>query len=68
MLFRSIGTTFVAGASMLTATKNLEAAKVEGSRWAFIIDLDRCIGCKACAIACKTEFDTRLSVFRSQVI
>jgi len=63
--------TIVTGAAMatagvLSATENAEAAK--GRRLAMVINLDRCIGCKACAIACKTEFDIRLGVFRSQVI
>ncbi|MFQ5604979.1 MAG: 4Fe-4S binding protein [bacterium] len=32
-------------------------------RWGFLIDLDRCIGCKACAVACKTESEVPLGVF-----
>lgn len=62
----AVGAVAMSGADILTARENVEAAK--GERWAMVIDLDRCIGCKACAIACKTEFDTRLGVFRSQVI
>lgn len=38
-----------------------------GHRWGFLIDLNRCIGCRACAIACKTEFEVPLGVFRSSV-
>lgn len=48
---------------------NLASAKI-GSRkprWGFLIDLDRCVGCKACAVACKTEFEVPLGVFRSSV-
>ena len=37
-------------------------------RWGFLIDTNRCIGCKACAVACKTEFGVPLGVFRSSVI
>ncbi len=37
-------------------------------RWGFLIDLNKCMGCFACAVACKTEFDVRLGVFRSSVI
>ncbi len=44
------------------------AAGASTPRWVIVIDLDRCIGCKGCAVACKSEFDTRLGVFRSQVI
>ncbi|NQT92187.1 MAG: 4Fe-4S dicluster domain-containing protein [Lentisphaerae bacterium] len=36
-------------------------------RWGFLIDLTRCTGCHACAIACKTEHDVRLGVFRNGV-
>jgi tetrathionate reductase subunit B len=64
----AVGAAAVAGAGVMTVAENVEAAKAKGDRWAMVIDLDRCIGCKACAIACKTEFDTRLGVFRSQVV
>lgn len=37
-------------------------------RWAMVIDLRRCYGCQACAVACKAEFDVRLGVFKSGVI
>ncbi|NQU66456.1 MAG: 4Fe-4S dicluster domain-containing protein [Candidatus Marinimicrobia bacterium] len=33
-----------------------------------LVDLNRCYGCKACAIACKAEFDVRLGVYNSNVI
>jgi tetrathionate reductase subunit B len=36
-------------------------------RLAMVIDLDRCIGCKACAVACKSEHGVRLGGFRSWV-
>jgi tetrathionate reductase subunit B len=32
-----------------------------------LIDLDRCIGCQACAVACKAEHGVRLGGFRSWV-
>lgn len=42
-------------------------AKGTRHRWGMLIDLERCIGCKACAVACKTESDVALGVFRSSV-
>jgi Fe-S-cluster-containing dehydrogenase component len=41
---------------------------VEGKkRYAMVIDLRRCIGCHACSVACKAEFDVPLGVWRSWV-
>ena len=36
-------------------------------RWGFAVDLGKCIGCESCSVACKTENDVRLRVFRSSV-
>lgn len=36
-------------------------------RWGFLINLDNCIGCRACAVACKTKSDVPLGVFRASV-
>jgi len=32
-----------------------------------VVDLRRCIGCQACSVACKAEFDVPLGVFRTWV-
>ena len=42
-------------------------AAAKRPRWGFLIDLEACIGCKACSVACKTEFEVPLGVFRSSV-
>ncbi|MDA8188802.1 MAG: 4Fe-4S dicluster domain-containing protein [Dehalococcoidales bacterium] len=36
-------------------------------RWGMAIDMRRCIGCQACAVACKSENAVPLSVFRTWV-
>ncbi len=59
-----------AGAAVLVVGAPLGMVALAGGsghRWGFLIDLDRCVGCKACAVACKTESDVPLGVFRSSV-
>jgi tetrathionate reductase subunit B len=41
--------------------------KNEKKRYAMLIDLRKCIGCNACAVACKSENNVPLGVFRSWV-
>lgn len=36
-------------------------------RYAMVVDLDRCNGCMACSVACATEFNKPLGVFRTWV-
>lgn len=70
-LFKAAGTG-LAGLAVLAAGKPRQAfaearRQLTGASYAMAIDLRRCIGCKACAVACKSEFDVRLGVFRSSV-
>ncbi len=51
----------------LTVTK-VFGSKGNEKQWGMVINLRRCYGCKSCAVACKAEFDTRLGVFKSNVI
>jgi Fe-S-cluster-containing dehydrogenase component/formate-dependent nitrite reductase membrane component NrfD len=37
------------------------------TRWSWVIDQTRCIGCHACTTACKSENDVALGVFRTWV-
>jgi tetrathionate reductase subunit B len=37
------------------------------ARLGMLIDLNTCIGCHACSVACKAEFDVPLGVFRDTV-
>ncbi|MFH1487418.1 MAG: 4Fe-4S dicluster domain-containing protein [Pseudomonadota bacterium] len=56
-----------AAAGMMPAGKAFAAGEKKAPRWAFVVDLRRCIGCRACTIACKAEFSTPLGAFRSAV-
>lgn len=58
-----------AGAVVAVSGSTLAVASATSKRhrWGFLIDLDRCIGCKACSVACKTESEVPLGVFRSSV-
>ena len=38
------------------------------TRWAMVIDVDRCVGCQACTVACKTENETPADVWYAPVI
>ena len=47
---------------------SIETRGVPGKkRYAMVIDLRRCIGCMACQVACKAEYDVPLGVFRTWV-
>ena len=44
-----------------------EAAKGNMPRWAMVVDLRKCTGCRACAIACKSEYGVALGRFNTVV-
>lgn len=68
---REIGALVGAALAGLFAAKPAEAAGASTDprpgRKAMVIDLDRCTGCRACAVACKAEHGVRLGGFRSWV-
>ena len=46
----------------------IETRGVAGKkRYAMVVDTRRCIGCMACQVACKAEYDTQLGVNRTWV-
>ena len=38
-----------------------------GKQVAMVMDLNKCIGCQACSVACRSENEVPLKVFRLQV-
>jgi tetrathionate reductase subunit B len=55
----------VATVSGLPVSK-AEAANGE-QRWAFVVDLRRCVGCRTCTISCKSEFNVPLGRWRAVI-
>jgi tetrathionate reductase subunit B len=57
----------VAGVAALATGTEAAAAKGTPPRWAMVMDLRKCIGCRACTVACKAENDVSLGRFRTVV-
>ncbi|MBC8412971.1 MAG: 4Fe-4S dicluster domain-containing protein [Nitrospira sp.] len=60
------------GAVAATATVSglpTSAAEAAGGaqRWAFVVDLRRCVGCRTCTISCKAEFNVPLGRWRAVI-
>lgn len=58
-----------AGIAAGTLLPAMEAAAARGKapRWVMIFDMRRCVGCRACTIACKAEFDIPLGAWNTVV-
>lgn len=54
----------VAAAGVLPAK---EARAATGTRYAFVIDLRRCVGCRTCTVSCKAEFNVPLGRWRAVI-
>ena len=63
----SIGGAAVGAAALATPGINLEAAQSKVPRWGMVMDLRKCIGCRACTVACKAENDVSLGRFRAVI-
>ncbi|MFQ6102671.1 MAG: 4Fe-4S dicluster domain-containing protein [Candidatus Glassbacteria bacterium] len=55
--------------ALVAAPRPLRAkpARTATNRWAMVIDLRRCIGCLACVVACKSEYNDPLGYWRTAV-
>jgi len=52
------------GVAALAISKDADAATVAVPRWVMVMDLRRCIGCRACTVSCKAENDVSVGRFR----
>ena len=64
-----LGTTgvAVAGTVTLAVPTVTRAAETKVPRWGMVMDLRKCIGCRACTVACKAENNVSLGRFRAVV-
>lgn len=61
------GAVAAAGAAALATPVTEAEAAAKAPRWAMVMDLRACIGCRACTVACKAENDVSLGRFRTVV-
>jgi tetrathionate reductase subunit B len=61
--------TAVAGTAVMSVTPTVTfgAAEARVPRWVMVMDLRRCIGCRACTVACKSENNVSLGRFRAVI-
>ena len=65
-VLKGAGVVAAGSAVLATPARKAEAAG-PAPRWAMVMDLRKCIGCRACTVACKAENDVSLGRFRTVI-
>jgi tetrathionate reductase subunit B len=65
-VLKGAGVVAAGTAALAAPAKQAEAAK-KAPRWAMVMDLRKCIGCRACTVACKSENNVSLGRFRTVI-
>lgn len=66
-VLKGIGTTVAGAAATALPLTNAQAAEPKVPRWGMVMDLRKCIGCRACTVACKAENNVSLGRFRTVI-
>jgi tetrathionate reductase subunit B len=66
-VLKGIGTAAAGAAATTLPAVGAKAAKGKAPRWAMVMDLRSCIGCRACTVACKAENNVSLGRFRTVI-
>lgn len=66
-MLSSAGVAMAGAAALAAPIKEAKAAETKVPRWGMVMDLRRCIGCRACTVACKSENNVALGRFRTVV-
>ncbi len=66
-LLKTGGVVATAVAATGLLPKKAAAAKNGNARWAMVLDLRKCIGCRGCTVACKSEYGVALGRWNTVV-
>lgn len=66
-VLKGAGLTVAGAAVTVAAGTEVAEAAASAPRWVMVMDLRKCIGCRACTVACKSENDVSLGRFRTVV-
>ncbi len=66
-VLKGAGVTVAGAAAVATTGTSVAEAATSAPRWVMVMDLRKCIGCRACTVSCKAENDVSLGRFRTVV-